>query len=331
MPPETFGLVIPTYRRAAYVREAVRSARRQTVPFDRIVVVCDGPQDEVEAVLAGTGVEVLVVPHGGVAAARNAGVAALDTDWVSFLDDDDLLHPDYLSRVRDFASAHPTEGALNAWYWVFGGHGDPDADFAAASYDECLAALPTAVSRRRFDYLEIHGRSFDLLLEKLRGSQSGAAVRRRVLEAAGGFPSGLRCAEDWTMYVNVARFTEWSVLRERLVLFRNHPATNTLTGGPRNGVDTLRAIAAFWAESRMPEPSHRPLRAYRADYRFTLRWTLDAARRARNPGAYREALVLARAVLPERRDRLAAMVPGGIWDATRAVVGRLRRGSGRGA
>ncbi len=309
MSPPTFALVIPTHRRPELVVQAVESGLRQTRPFDQVIVIPDGRDDPAPGVLKGHPIEIHPIGRAGVAAARNAGVARARTEWVCFLDDDDLLHPDYLARVEAEALGSPDIGALNTGYWSFSAAAGPDDEFSASTLDECLEAVRTASPTRDLSYLEIEGRSFDLLLERMRGSMSTTAVRRDLLVRAGGFPSGLVTAEDWVMYVNVARLTEWRFLRDRLAFFRDHPDTATRAGSPINGLTTLRAIRSYWQPSDLPTPQHRPLDAYRTDYRHVLSWALSACWRARDFRSYREALLIAREILPRRGDRLRAAAP----------------------
>lgn len=321
----SFALVIPTHRRPDLVVQAVDSALRQTRAFDQIVIVADGLGDPALEALGDRPVEVTAIEKAGVAAARNAGVALTRTDWVCFLDDDDLLHPDYLARVADEVRATPTIGAMNAEYWSFAAVAGPEDEFAASTLDECLAASSTAEPVKDLRYLEIEGRSFDLLLERLRGSMSTAAVRRDLLVRAGGFPDGMITAQDWVMYVNVARLTEWRVLHERLAFFRDHPGTVTRKGSPVKGLTALRAIRSFWQPSALPTPPHRSLSAYRRYYRHVLGWALRACVRARDFRSYREALTIARDILPRRSDRLRAAAPLWLQRGARGLRHRVRR------
>lgn len=302
-------MVIPTHRRPGLVVQAVESGLRQRRPFDQVIVITDGLDDEATTALAGHPVEVHPIERAGVAAARNAGVERATTDWVCFLDDDDLLHPDYLSRVEAEVLAAPVIGAMNAAYWSFAEHAGPADEFSARTLDECLAASATAVPTKDLGYLEIEGRSFDLLLERMRGSMSTTAVRRDLLLRAGGFPDGFVTGQDWVMYVNVARLTEWRLLHERLAFFRDHPDSITRTGSPLKGLTALRAIRSFWQPSELPTPAHRPLDAYARYYRHVLEWALRACWRARDLRSYREALAIARDILPHRSDRLRAALP----------------------
>ena len=323
--PLTFALVIPTHQRVDLVSQAVDSALRQSRAFDQIVVVTDGVGDPAIAALGDRPIELAAIDKAGVAAARNAGVALTRTDWVCFLDDDDLLHPDYLARVEAELRASPVIGAMNAEFWSFASVAGPDDEFAAASLDECLVASRTARPVKDLRYLQIEGRSFDLLLERLRGSMSTAAVRRDLLMRAGCFPNGMITAQDWVMYVNVARLTEWHLVPDRLAFFRDHPGTLTRAGSPAKGLTALRAIRSFWQPSELPTPPHRPITAYSRYYRHVLGWALQACVRERDFRSYREALTIARDILPRRTDRLRAAAPAGLQRGARALRVRAKR------
>ncbi|HNV13590.1 MAG: glycosyltransferase [Actinomycetales bacterium] len=328
MPAPGFTLVIPTYHRPDLVAEAVASALAQVVPFARIIVVCDGDQPAVGGRLAGLPVDVVTVAHGGVAAARNHGLSLVDTSWVCFLDDDNLLHPAYLASVQEFVSTRDAVQALNTYYWVFATDFLPGVDVVAHNLAECLAAAATETPVNDLSYLHIAGQSYRLLLERLRGSVSGCAITTEVLRAAGGFPAGRTCAEDWTMFVNVARLTEWQVIEDRLVFFRDHPLTNTRTGLSANGVDTVRAMHEFWTDPRLHEPCPVDLGDYRAAYRTTVRFALEAARVDGSSGRFAEIQRLAPVVLPRRVDRILARVPPRWWDrlrVARSLIGVPRR------
>ena len=324
-PRRSFALVIPTHRRVDLVVQAVDSALRQSRAFDQIIVVTDGLDDPAAAALQDRPVDLTAIEKAGVAAARNAGIALTRTDWVCFLDDDDLLHPDYLARVEGELRADPEIGAMNAEFWSFATVAGPEDEFSAATLDECLSASRVAAPVKDLGYLRIEGRSFDLLLERLRGSMSTAAVRRDLLIRAGGFPDGMITAQDWVMFVNVARLTEWHLVPDRLAFFRDHPGTVTRAGSPLKGLTALRAIRSFWQPSELPTPPHRPITAYSRYYRHVLGWALRACVRERDFRSYREALIIARDILPRRSDRLRAAAPQSLQRGARALRDRVRR------
>jgi len=102
----TVGVVIPVYRCADYVRGCLESVLAQTHPVSEIVLVDDrGGDDSVpvaQQVLAAHGRPYTLVTqpeNGGLGRARNAGLAALGTDLVWFLDSDDQAEPRFVERL----------------------------------------------------------------------------------------------------------------------------------------------------------------------------------------------------------------------------------------
>lgn len=90
------SIIIPTFRRPGEVRAAARSALAQTWAEVEVLVVSDGPDPDTRAAVEGLDhrLRYLEMPvNGGPAAARNAGVAASKGEWLTFLDDDDLMLP----------------------------------------------------------------------------------------------------------------------------------------------------------------------------------------------------------------------------------------------
>lgn len=95
------AIVIPCYRYAKMLPDAVRSAVAQTWPKLHIVIVDDGSPDETATVAAeliarypDRRIELLRQSNQGLAAARNAGVRATTSTFVLPLDADDRLEPD---------------------------------------------------------------------------------------------------------------------------------------------------------------------------------------------------------------------------------------------
>lgn len=110
------SIIIPCHNHADFVRNAVASALRQNTDADvSVVVVDDGSTDASPDILQALAAEeprvrIVTQARSGPAAARNAGLAALDPacEVVAFLDSDDLMPPHRLAEDLPRLEADPT-------------------------------------------------------------------------------------------------------------------------------------------------------------------------------------------------------------------------------
>jgi len=106
-----FSVVIPTYNRAEKLRRTIESVLAQSFRNFEVLVMDDGSTDNTEAVVESfddSRVRYEWAPNsGGPATPRNRGIDAAKTDWVCFLDADDLWHPDKLDQVARCIEANP--------------------------------------------------------------------------------------------------------------------------------------------------------------------------------------------------------------------------------
>jgi len=105
----TVSVIVCTYNRAEMMREAVLSlADLHTdgaLSFE-ILIVNNASTDDTEAVAREICEACQSVPVGyvfaakpGVSAARNAGIAAARGEWIAFMDDDQIAHPQWLTEL----------------------------------------------------------------------------------------------------------------------------------------------------------------------------------------------------------------------------------------
>src|SRR5258708_13982195 len=91
-------VVIPAYTAEPFLERTLRSALRQTHSNLEVIVVDDGSTDNTRVIAEAAAatddrVRIISVPNGGVAKARNIGIAEASGEFVAFLDADDLWHP----------------------------------------------------------------------------------------------------------------------------------------------------------------------------------------------------------------------------------------------
>ncbi len=193
-PPVTVCLV--HHERPALLRMAADSALAQDYPNLDAVLVDDGSEspaaltalEQVEADFAARGWRAVRQENRYAGAARNTGGRAARGEWLLFLDDDNVLFPDAVSRLvraARFAGADcvPAAGIR------FLGDGDPRANGAALGTPIRFLGAARAWSH----------------IDNVVGDAC-ALVRRDVFEAAGGFTEEYRVGlEDLALYNRLIR------------------------------------------------------------------------------------------------------------------------------
>jgi glycosyltransferase involved in cell wall biosynthesis len=211
--------IIPVYNGAATIAEAIESALAQSYPGIEVIVVNDGSTDRTAEVLRGYGERVKVIdrPNGGIAAARNTGVAAANGEFLAFLDSDDIWAPTMIDR---------TMAALD---------GNPDCVLAytnCAVIDSDGRDLDSALIGKGVD----HSPTLDEMLSRLWPIMPSAVVMRRTTyDSCGGFLEEFRSYgfEDVIFWLRVREQGEFCYLPERLVKWRFSLYPNALKTGWR--------------------------------------------------------------------------------------------------
>ena len=120
-------VVIPTHDRQHLLVEAVESVLAQDGPRAEVLVVDDASTDGTPEWLARLDDRrvrsIRLDPGRERTAARNAGLAVVDSPYVLFLDDDDVLAPRALARLVVALERHPDAPVAAGTYATFGTYG----------------------------------------------------------------------------------------------------------------------------------------------------------------------------------------------------------------
>jgi len=103
MPDPFFTIIIPTYNRASFIADTLRSVLAQTFLAFELIVVDDGSKDntaEIVEEFPDPRIRYYLKENGERGMARNFGFARAQGEYVLFLDSDDLLHPDHLATLH---------------------------------------------------------------------------------------------------------------------------------------------------------------------------------------------------------------------------------------
>jgi glycosyltransferase involved in cell wall biosynthesis len=175
---EDVTAVITNFNYGRFLEEAVASLREQDGGSPRIVVVDDGSTEPASAAalarLEAGGVEVLRQPNRGVCAARNAGLARIETPFWLVLDADDRLAPGALAALREPLERDPALGFAFGFMRFFG---DMSGVVRFPDYDP---------------YRLLYRHTIGLT----------ALARADLLSATGGYDPAFPHYEDWELWVN---------------------------------------------------------------------------------------------------------------------------------
>jgi len=256
----TVSVIVPAYNAAGFIGRTLESLQAQTCAEFEAIIVDDGSTDATAAVVRATiesdaRFRLIRQPNGGVAAARNRGLAEASGRYLANLDADDMWRPTFLER---------TIAALEA--------AGPDAVFAFArslwidAHDRLLPqveqALPLSVGYR------------EILLRNPIGNGSAALMRTEAVRAVGGYDASLvrdfGQTEDWQLLLQLSWRGRIAAVAEPLVLYRilPHSSSHALgrsadaalevirrcqAKGPplrRNDYWTARSLTLFWLARR---------------------------------------------------------------------------------
>lgn len=100
------SLIVPAYNAETCIVRSIDTAIAQSFCDIEIIVINDGSTDETMKIIdwytkAYSNVKAICQENKGVAAARNAGLAQAEGDYISFLDSDDMMRPDMIRKLYD--------------------------------------------------------------------------------------------------------------------------------------------------------------------------------------------------------------------------------------
>ena len=252
----TVAVVITTYNDADFLHEALTSvALQQTVP-NEIFVVDDGSEVSPAPIVAAfPEVRLIRKPNGGLSSARNMGLKAASSKFITFLDADDRFRPNAISSGLDCFARSP-DAAM-----VYGGHIRIRADGAQLGDDNYRPASKDPYA--------------DLLAGNSIGMHGAVMYRRDILLAVDGFDEALRRCEDYDVSLRLARKYSVASHPEIVAEYRWH--------GGNMSMDTasmLRAVLAV--HDRHREQTGARKQAWRVGRVAWRSWYKDGPRKDRD-------------------------------------------------
>jgi len=206
----------------------------QDFPDWEMIVVDDGSRDGTAAVVAerrDPRIRLIAQENAGVSAARSRAMAEARGEAILFLDADDWLAPDALSRLLAALARAPEAVGAYGGYAVMA----EDARPGEAPLRRKSGPFPSG------DLLET------LLVENLFANGGHLLLRREAVRQAGPFLPQLRYGEDWEYWIRLSLQGPWTVVADRApILFLRQRSGSAYHRMARDPAAFAPAMLAIW-------------------------------------------------------------------------------------
>lgn len=231
------SVVIPTYCRSSFLRNALESVSKQTYPNIEVVVVDDNidleEKRKVDVVLAEFVGKVQGIANShskGGCGARNCGIEASIGEFVAFLDDDDIWMPNKIQKQIDFLRSNHHFSGVTCHF---------------IEQDDVIGM--ERVQSDGFSQLKIE----DALSGVCPSSTSLLMLRREILINAGLFDESMPSFQDFDMWLRCLPLGPFGCVAQPLVRFVQHDGDRTSVNITRR-MAGLNAIEKKWSSAMLP-------------------------------------------------------------------------------
>jgi glycosyltransferase involved in cell wall biosynthesis len=245
------SVIVPFYKQEAFIAETIKSVQQQTYPNIEVIVVDDGSPVPARAILSeSSNIVVLRTENRGCPAARNYGFKQSSGEYLVFLDSDDRLMPGALEAQMGAFTQNPnavlTFGALR----MIDEHGHE--------------VSPAHICRPRKNYF------LKLLEGNPIGCPGATMIRRGAFVEAGLFDESFRVAEDYRLYLQLARRHELVQHSFCVVEYRVHSSSGS-QDKEKMLKATMAALDRVEVENTLTSLERRRLRFGRGRWRHDFR------------------------------------------------------------
>ena len=224
------SVIIPTFNRALYLRDAIDSVLGQTVRDYEILVVDDSSTDNTRDLILSykDKVRYICQEHKERAAARNRGIREARGHYIAFLDSDDMWLPTHLEECLKSLCKSPTSGLCYSGSYI----SDQNSDIMG-----------------RMDCRFFNGYALDYIVRNFSSggcNASSCVVRKEIFDLVGHFNEDqtLSGSEDWEMWVRLASHTDFVSTNTYTVKVRVHNDRSSsnvvqMANSMKNALDTV--------------------------------------------------------------------------------------------
>lgn len=231
------SVIIPTFNRPYFLCEAVESVIEQTYPKIEIIVVDDGSENGGEKTVEAlkpylSKLTYVYQKNQGIGAAVNKGLSQASGEYIQRLDDDDKLEKEKIEKCVKVLQEKPNVGLVATGYKII--------------YEEenrTRTQMPRSYPN--------HCRFLFMLMACI-SVQGAVMVRKSCHDLVGLYRTDI-LAEDYEMWLRIARIYEVATIEEPLAIYRRHRGNITSLNLPRLERDTVQFVSSYLNETPLEE------------------------------------------------------------------------------
>lgn len=114
-----FSIVIPLYNKENYIKETLQSVIQQSFTDFEVIIVNDGSTDRsvlFAQKINDPRIKIIEQENGGVSKARNTGIQSATSEYIAFLDADDLWKSNFLEEIHCLIIENPNASLFGTAY-----------------------------------------------------------------------------------------------------------------------------------------------------------------------------------------------------------------------
>ena len=232
---ELVSVIIPTYDRAIYLGDSIRSVLAQTYSNLELIVVDDGSTDDTEAIVGefqDPRLRYVRQPNRGRSNARNHALSLASGKFITFLDSDDLYLPDKIRLQVSYLKTHPATGMVYTCAHCIDEQGEMlshkyEASVSGLIYESIAFFTPVTITLPT------------------------VMTYREVLDKVGNFDEKMHRFEDTDMWRRISKYCRIDAIQEYTCLLRTHEDNSLLNQKP----DVIAAALDYYAAKILKEDS----------------------------------------------------------------------------
>lgn len=201
-----FSIICPTFNSSLFIEKTLNSLLAQTYKKFEVIFSDDGSHDNTLEILEnyrskfydiGVNVKIIKNEHNGPGYARNQGLKIAESDWVSFIDSDDLWSSDKLLKVNDFLKINNNYNCiLHRQYFLGCNNKIKKYDFD--KYFNFKLSVKKQLFRRNFF------------------AMSAVTLKKELIVNEGGFNEIYQNAQDYDLWIRIGDKFKIFILPEYL-------------------------------------------------------------------------------------------------------------------